>query len=159
MIFVHWSCIFDTNISFVKVRMDCPTLSVQIPSFRKARSRYLGRMSLLSMSVLLLCPRQFSTCSQGYYTQAGSNTIAMFSINSKEPARLKMVGQPVSTGGEFPVSVTISKQSGQVCVLNGGRVNGVKFVTELSPTPGFPLLTLIIQTVASGRTPSSGSSR
>ncbi|KAF8520536.1 hypothetical protein JB92DRAFT_2828142 [Gautieria morchelliformis] len=59
------------------------------------------------------------------YAQAGSNTATMFSIDPNEPAKLKMVGQPVSTGGEFPVSVTISKQSGQVCVLNGGRVNGV----------------------------------
>ena len=60
--------------------------------------------------------------------QAGSNTATMFLIDPKEPAKLKMVGQPVSTGGEFPVSMAISKQSGQVCILNGGRVNGIKFV-------------------------------
>ncbi|KAF8520247.1 hypothetical protein BU17DRAFT_65589 [Hysterangium stoloniferum] len=60
-----------------------------------------------------------------FTVNAGSNTVAMFSIDSKDPAKLRMVGQPVSTGGEFPMSVTISKQSGQVCVLNGGKVNGV----------------------------------
>jgi len=60
-----------------------------------------------------------------FTVNAGSNTATMFSINKREPAKLKMVGQPVSTGGEFPVSVAISKQSGQVCVLNGGKVNGV----------------------------------
>jgi len=60
-----------------------------------------------------------------FTVNAGSNTATMFSINPKEPAKLKMIGQPVSTGGEFPVSVAISKQTGQVCVLNGGRVNGV----------------------------------
>lgn len=49
----------------------------------------------------------------------------MFSINKNDPAKLKMVGQPVSTGGEFPMSLTISHRSGQVCILNGGRVNGV----------------------------------
>jgi len=60
-----------------------------------------------------------------FTVNAGSNTATMFSINQNEPAKLKMVGQPVSTGGEFPVSVTISKQSGNVCVLNGGKVNGI----------------------------------
>jgi len=60
-----------------------------------------------------------------FTVNAGSNTIAMFSIDPKDPANLRMVGRPVSTGGEFPVSVAVSKQSGQVCVLNGGRVNGV----------------------------------
>ena len=63
----------------------------------------------------------------------------MFSINSKEPARLKMVGQPVNTGGEFPVSVAISKQSGQVCVLNGGRLNGVKSVTNFLLVLSYPV--------------------
>jgi hypothetical protein len=80
----------------------------------------------VNVSVITIFFRQCThlVCSD----QAGSNTATMFSIDANEPAKLKMVGQPVSTGGEFPVSVTISKQSGQVCVLNGGRVNGVKFV-------------------------------
>ncbi|KAF8520244.1 hypothetical protein BU17DRAFT_75781 [Hysterangium stoloniferum] len=60
-----------------------------------------------------------------FTVNAGSNTAVMFSIDPNEPTKLRMVGGPVSSGGEFPVSIAISKQSGQVCVLNGGRLNGV----------------------------------
>ena len=80
----------------------------------------------------------------------------MFSINPSEPAKLKMVGQPVSTGGEFPVSITISKQTGQVCVLNGGTVNGVKFVTNISLLTKLVSLMLSSQLVVSNKIPSSG---
>ena len=43
----------------------------------------------------------------------------------EEPAKLNMISQLVNMGGEFLVSVAISKQTGQVYMLNGGRVNGV----------------------------------
>ncbi|KIJ51092.1 hypothetical protein M422DRAFT_245070 [Sphaerobolus stellatus SS14] len=49
----------------------------------------------------------------------------MFAIDPKDPAKISLVGAPVSSGGDFPVSLTISKKTGQVCVLNGGRLNGV----------------------------------
>ncbi|GJJ08632.1 hypothetical protein Clacol_002851 [Clathrus columnatus] len=55
----------------------------------------------------------------------GSNTVAMFDIDKRDPTSLKMIGVPVNSGGEFPISVAISKQTGQVCVLNGGKINGV----------------------------------
>ncbi|GJJ10502.1 hypothetical protein Clacol_004728 [Clathrus columnatus] len=56
---------------------------------------------------------------------AGSNTVTMFSITPSDPTRLKMIGQPTGTGGDFPMSLTVSGQTGQVCVLNGGTFNGV----------------------------------
>lgn len=62
-----------------------------------------------------------------FLIQAGSNTVAMFAINPSNPAQLKMIGQPIGSGGDFPMSLTISKQTGQVCVLNGGTANGVKY--------------------------------
>ncbi|KAF8520248.1 hypothetical protein BU17DRAFT_65590 [Hysterangium stoloniferum] len=79
----------------------------------------IGADALISQGVI-------QTAGNNVFTvNPGSNTIAMFSIDPEDPTNLQMVGQPVSTGGEFPVSVAISEQSGQVCVLNGGKVNGV----------------------------------
>ncbi|KAH8103010.1 hypothetical protein BXZ70DRAFT_766405 [Cristinia sonorae] len=60
---------------------------------------------------------------------AGSNTLSMFSIDSKDPTKLKQVGTPVSSEGEFPISVAINKKATQVCVLNAGLVNGVNCYT------------------------------
>jgi hypothetical protein len=37
-----------------------------------------------------------------------------------------MVGQPMSSGGEFPMSLAFNKAGDRLCVLNGGQVNGVK---------------------------------
>ncbi|KAL0955026.1 hypothetical protein HGRIS_003945 [Hohenbuehelia grisea] len=56
---------------------------------------------------------------------AGSNTIALFSINPSDPTNLHMIGKPVGSGGEFPVSVAFNKDGSRVCSLNGGAVNGV----------------------------------
>lgn len=36
-----------------------------------------------------------------------------------------MIGKPISSGGEFPVSLAVNKAGTQVCALNGGAVNGV----------------------------------
>jgi DNA-binding beta-propeller fold protein YncE len=49
----------------------------------------------------------------------------MFKINPNNPATLKMVGSPVCSGGEFPVSIAVSPAKNMVCVLNGGAKNGV----------------------------------
>jgi len=59
----------------------------------------------------------------------GSNTLTMFNIDPQNPGQLTMAGGPVSSGGEFPVSATISKANGNVCVLNSGAVNGVQCYT------------------------------
>ena len=58
--------------------------------------------------------------------QAGSNTVVMFDIDENNPAKLKMVGGPVSSEGEFPTSVAFSAAKNMVCVVNGGATNGVQ---------------------------------
>ncbi|KDR66290.1 hypothetical protein GALMADRAFT_148035 [Galerina marginata CBS 339.88] len=59
----------------------------------------------------------------------GSNTVSMFAINPNQPSHLKMVGSPVSSEGEFPMSVAFNAKGTMVCVLNGGQVNGVNCYT------------------------------
>jgi hypothetical protein len=44
--------------------------------------------------------------------QAGSNTISMFAINPHNPLDLKMVGEPINSGGDFPVSVDMNPKMG-----------------------------------------------
>ncbi|EJD42263.1 hypothetical protein AURDEDRAFT_67711, partial [Auricularia subglabra TFB-10046 SS5] len=56
---------------------------------------------------------------------AASNTVSMFAIDEADPSKLTMVSGPVSSQGEFPISVAASPASGNVCVLNGGAVNSV----------------------------------
>ncbi len=56
----------------------------------------------------------------------GSSTISLFSINPKNPLLISQIGQPVSSEGEFPMSLAFNKNGTQACVLNGGMVNGVK---------------------------------
>ncbi|KAF7799765.1 hypothetical protein EIP86_011007 [Pleurotus ostreatoroseus] len=55
----------------------------------------------------------------------GSSTISLFSINPKNPLLISQIGQPVSSEGEFPMSVAFNKNGTQLCALNGGTVNGV----------------------------------
>lgn len=49
----------------------------------------------------------------------------MFSINPNDPTDLKLLGKPVSTTGEFPVSLAVSAKNRIVCVANSGAVSGV----------------------------------
>ncbi|KAJ7773299.1 hypothetical protein B0H16DRAFT_1363475 [Mycena metata] len=56
---------------------------------------------------------------------AGSNTISVFNIDSTNPTNLEMIGKPVGSGGEFPVSLAINKAGNMVCTVNGGAINGV----------------------------------
>ncbi|KAJ7464349.1 hypothetical protein FB451DRAFT_1138749 [Mycena latifolia] len=56
---------------------------------------------------------------------AGSDTASIFQIDFQNPAFVRMIGQPVSTEGNFPVSATISTTNGNVCILNAGQNNGV----------------------------------
>ncbi|EIN13692.1 hypothetical protein PUNSTDRAFT_129366 [Punctularia strigosozonata HHB-11173 SS5] len=55
----------------------------------------------------------------------GSDTAAVFAINPQNPSEIQMIGEPVSTEGEFPMSLAINKNGDKVCVLNGGQVDGV----------------------------------
>ncbi|KAJ7667068.1 hypothetical protein B0H17DRAFT_1089218 [Mycena rosella] len=56
---------------------------------------------------------------------AGSNTVTVFGIDSANPGRLSMIGRPVHSGGQFPTSLAINKAGNRVCVVNGGKTNGV----------------------------------
>ncbi|EJD45997.1 hypothetical protein AURDEDRAFT_113892 [Auricularia subglabra TFB-10046 SS5] len=60
-----------------------------------------------------------------FTVNTGSNTVAMFAINPNAPSQLQMIGNPVSSQGEFPVSIAVSSTSGNICVLNGGQLNSV----------------------------------
>ncbi|KAI0778962.1 hypothetical protein BD413DRAFT_122784 [Trametes elegans] len=55
----------------------------------------------------------------------GSNTISLFSIDPKTPTVIKKIGDPVSSEGEFPMSLAFNADGTRLCVLNGGMVNGV----------------------------------
>ncbi|EIM87566.1 uncharacterized protein STEHIDRAFT_168277 [Stereum hirsutum FP-91666 SS1] len=55
----------------------------------------------------------------------GSNTISAFTIDPSNPASITPLGSPVSSEGEFPMSLAINKAGNTVCALNGGAINGV----------------------------------
>ncbi|KAJ7721346.1 hypothetical protein DFH07DRAFT_298947 [Mycena maculata] len=60
---------------------------------------------------------------------AGSNTVSVFGIDESNPGYLTLIGKPVSSGGEFPNSLTINNAGNRVCVVNGGKINGVSCYT------------------------------
>ncbi|KAF7945578.1 hypothetical protein EAE96_010345 [Botrytis aclada] len=60
-----------------------------------------------------------------FTVNTGSNTLAMFSIDSNHFLHPRMVGRPVDTMGEFPVAVAYSPKLRTACVLNGGAVAGI----------------------------------
>ena len=51
--------------------------------------------------------------------------MSIFSIDPNEPTNLTPIGDPVSSEGEFPISVAFNTNGDSFCVLNGGKVNGV----------------------------------
>ncbi|TGO22027.1 hypothetical protein BPAE_0187g00160 [Botrytis paeoniae] len=60
-----------------------------------------------------------------FTVNAGSKTLAMFSIGSNDFLHPHMVGRPVDTMGEIPVAVAYSPKLKTACVLNGGAVAGI----------------------------------
>jgi hypothetical protein len=60
-----------------------------------------------------------------FAVNAGSNTVAMFDIDAADPTRLRMVGSPADTLGDFPVTIAASNVLSLVCVANAGTINGV----------------------------------
>ncbi|KAB5525524.1 hypothetical protein GE09DRAFT_1229330 [Coniochaeta sp. 2T2.1] len=60
-----------------------------------------------------------------FAVNAGSNTVTMFAIDSKDPTKLTMVGKPVSVPGEFPNTVAASAKNKLVCVGSSGVVAGI----------------------------------
>lgn len=49
----------------------------------------------------------------------------MFRIDEENPTSLTLVGQPMATGGKFPVSVAVSQRMKMACVGHSGSVAGV----------------------------------
>ncbi|KAF8329264.1 hypothetical protein F5887DRAFT_1184066 [Amanita rubescens] len=69
---------------------------------------------------------------------AGSNTITAFQVDQTNPTNLVMIGSPVYSGGDFPVSVAINEVGNMVCALNSGTINGVscfQFDPKIGLTP------------------------
>ncbi|KAJ7903515.1 hypothetical protein B0H14DRAFT_2665218 [Mycena olivaceomarginata] len=52
---------------------------------------------------------------------AGSNTLSVFNIDPQDPTNLEMIGKPVGSGGEFPVSLAINKAGNSVCTVQRRR--------------------------------------
>ncbi|KAI0654477.1 hypothetical protein C8Q70DRAFT_925645 [Cubamyces menziesii] len=55
----------------------------------------------------------------------GSNTVSLFSIDPNTPTNIQPLGDPISSEGEFPMSLAFNSDGSRLCVLNGGTVNGV----------------------------------
>jgi hypothetical protein len=55
----------------------------------------------------------------------GSNTASLFAISKDDATKMTMVGKPVDTMGDFPVSVAISSKLSMACVANTGTRAGV----------------------------------
>ncbi|KAH9893333.1 hypothetical protein C8Q73DRAFT_647425 [Cubamyces lactineus] len=71
----------------------------------------------------------------------GSNTISLFSIDPSKPTNISPLGDPVSSEGEFPVSLAFNADGSRLCALNGGAINGVNCFSVdknlgLVPVPG-----------------------
>ena len=60
-----------------------------------------------------------------FVVNAGSNTVSMFKIDRQDPTKLTLLGQPVSSGGEFPVTLGVSKKHKLACVANTGAKAGI----------------------------------
>ncbi|KAG0650312.1 hypothetical protein D0Z07_3218 [Hyphodiscus hymeniophilus] len=65
----------------------------------------------------------------------GSNTLSMFTISVHDPTHLTIVGKPVSTLGEFPLSVAVSASLSMACVANSGFKAGIACFS-MSPQKG-----------------------
>jgi 6-phosphogluconolactonase (cycloisomerase 2 family) len=65
---------------------------------------------------------------------AGSHTVSLFSIDPNTPSDLKSVGPPMSSGGEFPMSVAFTSDGTALCALNAGAMDGVQCFTVNATT-------------------------
>ncbi|PTB37282.1 hypothetical protein M441DRAFT_149413 [Trichoderma asperellum CBS 433.97] len=80
---------------------------------------FAGPDSLFSANALIVSKNFL------FAVNPGSNTLSMFVIDSSNPQDLTLVREPVSTLGDFPISVTYSETLNIACVLNGGTRAGV----------------------------------
>lgn len=60
-----------------------------------------------------------------FAVNAGSNTVTMFSIDTADPTKLTMTGQPAAIPGDFPNAVTASAKNNLVCVGTTGAMAGI----------------------------------
>lgn len=60
-----------------------------------------------------------------FAVNAGSNTLSMLAIDAADPTKLTMVGAPVDTLGDFPVTLAVSAADHLVCVGNTGAKAGI----------------------------------
>lgn len=77
---------------------------------------------------------------------AGSNTVSLFTISSADPTVLRLVGKPVSTLGEFPVSVALSIKKKLACVANSGAKAGLACYRTSAKTGLTPLSEKLLTT-------------
>ncbi|MCJ1237611.1 hypothetical protein MMC14_005598 [Varicellaria rhodocarpa] len=60
-----------------------------------------------------------------FAVNAGSNTLSMFKISAHDPTKLTLVGNPIDTAGDFPVTLAISTKHSLACVANTGAKAGI----------------------------------
>lgn len=63
----------------------------------------------------------------------GSDAISAFSISENDPSLLTLLGTPVWSRGEFPVSVAFNKAGDVLCALNTGSLNGIRLAASFDP--------------------------
>ncbi|KAL8707611.1 MAG: hypothetical protein Q9220_007398 [cf. Caloplaca sp. 1 TL-2023] len=71
---------------------------------------------------------------------AGSNTLSMLAIDAADPSKLTMVGQPVNTMGDFPVTAAVSIKNQIACVGNTGVRAGIACFAMNAQTGLKPLM-------------------
>jgi hypothetical protein len=60
-----------------------------------------------------------------FAVNAGSNSVSAFKISWENPTKLTLLGSPVITNGDFPVTIAVSSSLGIACVGNTGVHSGV----------------------------------
>ncbi|KAF8323965.1 hypothetical protein DL93DRAFT_2162066 [Clavulina sp. PMI_390] len=85
-----------------------------------------GPDALFSQDSVLVAKGGMSGQQNLFVVNPGSNTVSAFALNNRNPTSITQIGKPVNSGGEFPVAIARSpSKHHQVCVLNGGAINGV----------------------------------
>ncbi|OCK81105.1 hypothetical protein K432DRAFT_425207 [Lepidopterella palustris CBS 459.81] len=96
-----------------------PTGGAGMSGYFGAPNVTAGPDSLFSQSPLTVV-RNFV-----FAVNPGSNTLSMFSIAPWDSTKLTPIGSPVSTLGEFPMSVAAHHEHNTVCVANSGAKAGI----------------------------------
>ncbi|KAL8942672.1 MAG: hypothetical protein Q9216_001526 [Gyalolechia sp. 2 TL-2023] len=96
-----------------------PTGGNGLSSIDGATNQSAGPDALLSQSALKVEGRTMVA------VNPGSNTLTMLTISPTDPTKLTMIGHPVSTMGEFPVTAAISPKNHMACVGNTGARAGI----------------------------------